>query len=86
MNHLRLHGAFCFKIWGSEHMMAGLPDVIGCYKGRFFALEVKNPETRSNVSERQSFVMSRIVKAGGITQVVVTKEEALQVLREECGD
>lgn len=85
MKHLRLHGAFCFKVWGSEHMLSGLPDVVGCYKGLFFAFEVKNPESRDNVSERQSFVMSQIVKAGGITQVVVTKEEALQALLEACG-
>lgn len=80
MNELRYHGAFCFKVWGSEHMMAGLPDIIGCYKGRFFAFEVKEPEKRSNVSERQKYVMGLITKAGGLTAVICTHLEALELL------
>lgn len=80
MNYLRLREAFCFKVWGSEHMMAGLPDIIGCYKGRFFGFEVKHPETRGNTSQVQEFVMAKIRKAGGIAQVVTSEVEALQVL------
>lgn len=80
MNELRKHGAFCFKVWGSEHMMAGLPDIIGCYQGRFFALEVKEPDKRNNTSARQDYVMGVIRKAGGISQVVVTPKESLRAL------
>jgi Holliday junction resolvase len=80
MDELKLHGAFCFKVWGSEHMMAGLPDIIGCYRGRFFGLEVKEPDKRNNTSARQDYVIGLIRKAGGIAQVVVTPEEALGAL------
>ena len=31
------------KIHGSEYMEAGTPDIIGCIKGRFFAIELKEP-------------------------------------------
>ena len=57
--HLRetYPGIFVFKVWGSEHQMAGLPDLLGCWCGRFFGLEVKMPEKRSDVSPRQRFVM-----------------------------
>lgn len=72
---------FIFKIWGNEHMMAGLPDLIGCYKGRFFGLEVKLPESRTNVSERQQYVGALIRRAGGISTIVTSYIEALEALR-----
>lgn len=80
MNSLRLKGCFCFKVWGSEHMMVGLPDIIGCCKGKFFAFEVKNPDNRSGTSPRQEYVMGLVRQAGGIAQVVCTLQEASQAL------
>lgn len=76
MTSLRMKGCFCFKVWGSEHMMAGLPDIIGCYQGKFFGFEVKLPENRSGTSERQEYVMGLIRAAGGISHVICTLEEA----------
>lgn len=80
MNELRIRGAFCFKVWGSEHMMAGLPDIIGCYSGKFFGLEVKNPEQRLHTSKIQEHIMAKIRLAGGISQVVCTPQEAIKAL------
>ena len=80
LKELRQHGGFWFKVWGSEHMMAGLPDLIGCYKGRFVAFEVKHPETRSNTSDRQVYVMGKIHDAEGVVEVVCNASEALLVL------
>jgi hypothetical protein len=72
---------FVFKVWGSEHMMAGLPDLIGCVRGCFFALEVKLPANRSGVSPRQRLVMGMIARAGGITAVVCSPAEAVAIIR-----
>lgn len=77
---LRQRGAFCFKVWGSEHMMAGLPDIIGCYRGKFFAFEVKMPEKRANVSKIQHRVHHKIDLAGGHVRVVCSVAEALDEL------
>lgn len=82
MDALRAEGAFVFKIWGSEHMMIGLPDLIGCYGGKFFGFEVKMPDKRKNTTLKQDYVMDLIRRAGGISQVVCSAEEALNVLRE----
>lgn len=71
---------FVFKVWGSEHMMAGLPDLIGCYKGHFFGLEVKVPSARTNVSRRQQYVHDLIRRAGGLARVITSPEEAVDVL------
>jgi hypothetical protein len=81
--HLRetYPGIFVFKVWGSEHQMAGLPDLLGCWCGRFFGLEVKMPEKRSDVSPRQRFVMRQIADAGGKVAVVTSTHEADVVMR-----
>lgn len=76
----RYPSIFIFKVWGSEYMMRGLPDLIGCYDGRFFGFEVKMPDKRKNVSASQVYVMSLIKRAGGITGVVCTANEAIEML------
>lgn len=78
MKHLRLKGCFCFKVWGSEHMMAGLPDIIGCYQGRFFGLEVKEPGGKA--STIQLHVQAQIRKAGGISDTIITRFDAYKLL------
>ena len=82
MDRLRLEGYFCFKVHGSEFMMAGLPDIIVCAEGRFIGLETKLPSTRGNVSPRQAYVHSQIQNAGGIATVVCSPQEALDVVQE----
>jgi hypothetical protein len=42
----------------------GLPDIWGCYKGRFFTVEVKAGKDR--LSDFQKMRMQEIEKAGGI--------------------
>lgn len=77
---LRQHGVFCFKVWGNEHMMAGLPDLICCVRGRFVGLEVKLPENREGVSKKQELVGDRITAAGGHWSVVCSVREALALV------
>lgn len=77
---LRSRGAFCFKVHGNEHMMAGLPDLMVCYRGWFIAFETKLPEKRSNTSLRQEYVMENIRKAEGEAFVVCSPAEALGIL------
>lgn len=69
---------FVFKVHGSVHMMAGLPDLIGCYRGKFFGLEVKMPGGKT--SERQLFVHAMIHSAGGICEVVQSPTQAVEII------
>lgn len=80
MRALRLEGWFCFKVHGSEHMMAGLPDIIVCAEGRFIGLETKMPMSRSDTSARQVFIHAQISEAGGLAQVVCSPAEAVEVI------
>lgn len=82
MDAIRVEGYFCFKVHGSEYMMAGLPDIIVCAEGLFIGLETKNPETRDNVSPRQRYVHSLIEDAQGVARVVCSPAEALQVIND----
>lgn len=81
MDALRADGHFCFKVHGSEFMMAGLPDIVVCAKGRFIGLETKLPSTRGNVSPRQAYVHSLIERSEGVAEVVCSPAEALRVVR-----
>lgn len=77
---IKARGGFCFKVHGSETMMAGLPDIVCCYRGLFIGLEVKMPG--GVVSDRQHYVHGMIRRAGaeGIVKVVYSVAEALAVL------
>jgi len=86
MEALRLEGFFCFKVHGSEFMMAGLPDIIVCANGYFIGLETKMPQSRGNVSPRQTLVHSQIEHAGGTARVVCSPQEALNVVRAALDD
>lgn len=81
MDALRAQGWFVFKVHGSEHMMAGLPDLICCAEGLFFGLETKMPHTRDDTSPRQEYVHSLINAAGGVAVVVTSPAEAVEVVR-----
>lgn len=71
-------GGFAFKVWGSEHMMAGLPDLVVCYRGLFIGMEVKT--ATGVVSARQRYVHRLIRAAGGIVVVPRSLADALVVL------
>lgn len=71
---------FCFKVHGGPLMPAGLPDIIGVVRGRFFAIETKMPRPDSQPSEIQRHIMSRIRRAGGIVGVSRSVADALNML------
>jgi hypothetical protein len=56
-----------WRISGSNNM-AGFPDLLVCYRGRFVALEVKTPT--GSPTEQQSRVITSILIAGGWAKVV----------------
>jgi Holliday junction resolvase len=79
MAALREHGAFCFKVHGGPLMMAGLPDIVGVYRGRFFGVETKNPDG-SKPTAIQLHRHDQMRQAGAIVVVAHTVAEALVVL------
>jgi len=71
-------GAFAFKIHGGPTMMAGLPDLIVCYRGRFIGMETKMPgNTTSKIQDRR---IDEIREAGGDAGVVRSVRDAEALL------
>jgi Holliday junction resolvase len=71
-------GAFTFKVHGGPQMMAGLPDIVCCYKGKFIGIEVKQPG--QNPTQRQKFVHSLIARSGGVVIVARSVDDVQEVI------
>lgn len=68
-----------FKVFGSAQQQTGIPDIIGCYKGLFVALEVKRPKL-GKLSKIQAHMIDRIKSAGGRAYVVHGVDEVEQII------
>jgi hypothetical protein len=60
--------------------MRGIPDFIGCYKGRFFAIETKAP--RGKETPWQRFTREKIIAAGGMAIVAWEIEDVQCFIRQ----
>lgn len=57
----------------------GASDLIGIYRGRFVALEVKRPKGGA-VSEEQTMFLALVLERGGIAAVVRSVDEAVEAV------
>ena len=57
----------------SDKYMAGVPDIIGCYKGYYIAIELKTE--KGKVAPIQHWVHEQIRKAHGVIWVCTSVEE-----------
>lgn len=79
MKYLRtVPGCFAWKEHGGMYGTAGIPDIIACVDGRFYAFEVKT-ET-GQTTALQEATIRKIHKAGGIAVVVRSVEDVRRVL------
>jgi hypothetical protein len=62
---------------GGQFQTGGLPDIIGCYQGRFIGLEVKLPGKEYTLTERQSHRLEQINKAGGKAAMITSTDQAM---------
>ena len=76
---LEAEGCKVIKIHGSGLMEAGTPDLIGCYRGRGFALEVKKDE-KGKATILQARRLAEWMAAGARVGVVYTVETAKEVV------
>lgn len=72
-------GSWWFKVHGGPFQPAGIPDLLGCVDGQFFAFEVKRPGKRPSAIQRK--VMGIIQEAGGVAEVVYTPTQAEEYVR-----
>ena len=60
----------CYVVKVISASKSGVPDLIGCYEGKFFAIEVKTPTTMNNVSKLQEYNLDLVLEAGGSSTVM----------------
>jgi hypothetical protein len=72
-------GGYWRKIWGGPFQNGGIPDLIGCVKGLFFAFEIKEPD--GHLSELQEDEIEEIAQAGGCVAVIVEPKDAVELVR-----
>jgi hypothetical protein len=68
---------FIFKSAGGPFQQPGLPDLMMCIEGRFIGIEVKTPNTKSNITKLQQHTLDEIGKAGGLGFVCWSAEDAV---------
>ena len=71
-------GCFCWKEHGGMYGTAGIPDIIACIGGRFFAFEVKTEVGKP--TKLQEATIRKILAAGGTALVVRSADEVRAVV------
>lgn len=72
---LKQKGGYWIKIHVSSFQSKGEPDVIGVYKGRFIAFELKRPDGKGRHSKLQEYKLAKINEAGGVGMFIESMEE-----------
>ena len=79
LKHLKtVPDCFCWKEHGGIYGTAGIPDIIACIGGRFYAFEVKTPSGK--LTKLQEATLQRIRKAKGKACKVSSVEEVKTIL------
>ena len=61
----------------------GTSDILACYKGRFIAIEIKKPAPNKTYESKDQKLFASIVRDnGGLSYVVRSKDEMIQILEE----
>ena len=60
------HGAWFFMPIGGPYSVAGIPDFVGCWRGRFFAIEAKALGKKRTATLLQQACLAAIKAAGGV--------------------
>ena len=71
-------GIFSWKEWGGPMSTPGVPDIIGCFKGRLIGIEIKSE--KGVVSEYQKEFIENINRAGGLAFVARSIDDVIEGL------
>jgi penicillin-binding protein-related factor A (putative recombinase) len=71
----------------SDKFTSGIPDFVGVYKGRFFAIELKKEGLRARIGDKfglarilQAVILRKIEKAGGLCLATDNIEDVRKLL------
>lgn len=80
--YIKERGGLCYKIHGGDlYQENGIPDLLCCWNGLFFGIEVKDPQGKP--SAMQLAQGTRIKKAGGHFIIATSVLDVLEYLEKE---
>lgn len=74
LSELREAGGWWVPTQGSVHVPRGTPDILGCFTGSMYALELKTENGR--VRNLQRWTLAEIEKHGGNSHLIRGRREA----------
>ena len=76
--YLKILGVFHWKAWQGLGSTPGVPDILGCWKGKLLGIEVK--ADRGRLSEKQQLFIDRINAEGGLAFVARSVQDVMEKL------
>ncbi len=76
-----LDNCWFVHIVGGATQAGGIPDLLICYEGRFYAAELKKDANKYGATGRQKIILRRIARAGGYAAKVETLQELKDLLK-----
>jgi len=91
ISYLRsLPNTFYYSAAAGPYSTTGIPDIVGCCGGKFFAIEVKAPGRRGQANRGASGMqvqqMSKIAASGGFTMIFDGGDDDWEKLKAEVCD
>ena len=78
---LRARGGWWQRKSGhSPYESSSVPDIYGCYRGRFVAFELKRPGARRGTTRTQELTLIAIGAAEGVAYSITSLEEVITIL------
>lgn len=71
----RLEARGCYVVKVISASKTGIPDILGCYDGVFFGIEVKTPSTINKTTKLQDYNIDKIIETGGYAMVMWDAEQ-----------
>lgn len=84
LRHLKtVPRCFAWKEHGGMYGTAGIPDIIACIDGAFYAFEVKVPGGK--LTKLQEATIQRIIDAGGKAYKVTSAGDVKKIIQQNTG-
>jgi hypothetical protein len=74
-------GGRWIKIHGGPFQEAGVSDILGCWHGTFYAMEVKLPGKEDTLTELQQAFIDDVNASGGKATMIISVAQALAFVK-----
>jgi penicillin-binding protein-related factor A (putative recombinase) len=77
---LSAYGGLWYVTHADGYTEVGIPDIVGCYHGKFVAFEVKLPGKQHTLKPWQARMLEKINANGGKAMMVTSVDEAMNFI------